>query len=138
MAVTIVLPNYLRTFTGGETQVRLDGSPSTVAQALDALWSRYPAIRDRVLNEQGQVREHINIFVGEENVRFLGGLSAAVHAESEITIVPAVSGGVVARAPRPPVRKRPGPDSLPAGAKRSGQSGRDARATSSTPPPGYS
>lgn len=62
-------------------------------EALAALCARYPGIRDRVMTEQGEVRPHINIFVGEENIRFIGGLAAAVTSESVITIVPAVSGG---------------------------------------------
>lgn len=63
-------------------------------------------MRDRVLTEQGEVRRHINIFVGEENIRYTGGLATLVSAESVISIVPAVSGGASAchifRGRRPP------------------------------------
>jgi hypothetical protein len=50
-------------------------------------------VRDRVVTEQGQVREHINIFVGEENIRYSGGLATAIQKGAEISIVPAISGG---------------------------------------------
>lgn len=93
MAVTFLVPGYLRDFTNGRTAVQLNGSPGTVREALEALWALHPGIRDRVVNEQGQVREHINIFVGEENIRFLGGLATPIRSNAEITIVPAVSGG---------------------------------------------
>ena len=55
--------------------------------------ARNQGIRDRVVNEQGNVREHINIFVGDENIRFTSGLATPLRGGSEITIVPAVSGG---------------------------------------------
>jgi molybdopterin converting factor small subunit len=64
-----------------------------LADALLALWTVYPGVRDRVATEQGQVREHTNIFVGNENVRYTSGLASPVSAGCEISIVPAVSGG---------------------------------------------
>jgi sulfur-carrier protein len=64
-----------------------------LGDVLAALWALHPGVRDRVITEQGQVREHINIFIGDENVRYTGGLASRVSAESEISIVPAVSGG---------------------------------------------
>ena len=72
---------------------RSNHSPTTLAEALSALWTLYPGVRDRIATEQGQVREHINIFIGNENVRYTGGLSSPVSAGCEISIVPAVSGG---------------------------------------------
>ena len=71
----------------------IEGSPATLADALSVLWTLYPGVRDRVATEQGQVREHINIFIGDENVRDTGGLASPLPAGSEISIVPAVSGG---------------------------------------------
>ena len=61
--------------------------------ALSALWALYPGVQDRIATEQGQVREHINIFIGDENIRYTGGLASPISAGSEISIVPAVSGG---------------------------------------------
>ena len=64
-----------------------------LADALSALWVLYPGLRDRVATEQGEIREHINIFIGEEDIRFTGGLTSRLSAGSEISIVPAISGG---------------------------------------------
>ena len=93
MKVTIYIPAALREFTNGRSTVALEASGATVAEALSALWNTYPAVRDRVLNEQDQVRQHINIFVGNENIRYTGGLTTRVPDNSQISIVPAVSGG---------------------------------------------
>jgi sulfur-carrier protein len=91
--VTFHIPGALRQFTGGQSKIAIEQSPATVANALIAFWTLYPGIRDRVVTEQGQVREHINIFVGEENVRYTGGLATPVNNHAEISIVPAISGG---------------------------------------------
>jgi molybdopterin converting factor small subunit len=64
-----------------------------VADALAALWKLYPGVRDRIATEQGQIRQHINIFIGNENVRYTGGLASPISPGCEISIVPAVSGG---------------------------------------------
>ena len=93
MPVTFHIPEALRDFTAGRSRVAIEDSPATLADALSALWTLYPGVRDRIATEQGQVREHINIFIGEENVRYTGGLASPVPPGSEISIVPAVSGG---------------------------------------------
>ena len=93
MPVTFHIPGVLREFTAGRSKVEIAQSPTTLADALSALWTLYPGVRDRVITEQGQVREHINLFIGDENVRYTGGLASPVSAGSEISIVPAVSGG---------------------------------------------
>lgn len=93
MPVTFHIPGALREFTAGRTRVAIEGSPATLADALSVLWTLHPGVRDRVATEQGQVREHINIFIGDENVRYTGGLASPLSAGSEISIVPAVSGG---------------------------------------------
>jgi len=87
------IPGALRDFTGGRSKVELEHSPGTLADALSALWTLYPGVRDRITTEQGQLRQHINVFIGDENVRYTGGLASPVSAGSEISIVPAVSGG---------------------------------------------
>ena len=91
--LTFYIPGALREFTGGRSKIEIERSPVTLADALSALWALYPGVRDRVTTEQGQVREHINIFIGDENVRYTGGLASPVPAGSKISIVPAVSGG---------------------------------------------
>lgn len=93
MPVTFHIPGPLREFTAGRSTVTIDQSPATLAEALSALWNLYPGLRDRIVTEQGQVREHVNIFIGEEDVRYTGGLTSRVSAGSDISIVPAISGG---------------------------------------------
>lgn len=93
MAVTFFIPGPLRQHTEGRSQVEINVSVSTVAEALAALWLAYPGLRDRVLTEQGEVRQHVNIFVGEESIRDRGWFAAPVKNGAAITIVPAVSGG---------------------------------------------
>jgi sulfur-carrier protein len=93
MPVTFHIPGALREFTAGQSSVKIERSPTTLADALSDLWTLYPGVRDRIATEQGEVREHINIFIGDENVRYTGGLASPVPPGSEISIVPAVSGG---------------------------------------------
>jgi len=93
MPVTFHIPGALRELTGGRSRVEIEHSPATLAEALSALWTLYPGVRDLITTEQGQVREHINIFIGDENIRYTGGLASPVSTGCEISIVPAVSGG---------------------------------------------
>ena len=93
MPVTFHIPGALRQFTGGRNKVEMKHSPTTLADALSALWTLYPGIRDRMATEQGQIREHINIFIGDEDIRYTGGLMSPVAAGSEISIVPSITGG---------------------------------------------
>jgi sulfur-carrier protein len=93
MPITFHIPGALREFTAGRSKVEIEHSSATLGDALAALWTLYPGVRDRVVTEQGQVREHINIFIGDENVRYSGGLASPVFPGSRISIVPAVSGG---------------------------------------------
>jgi molybdopterin synthase sulfur carrier subunit len=93
MAVTFHIPGPLRSLANGTNRIEIHGSPSDVSQALDELWQVCPAVRFRILTEQGAVREHLNIFVGDECIRFTGGLQTPVPNGCEIFIIPAVSGG---------------------------------------------
>lgn len=93
VSVTFHIPGPLRQFTGGRSKVEIERSPTTLAEALSALWTLYPALRDRIATEQGQIREHVNIFIGDADIRYTGGLTSPVSAGSEISIVPAISGG---------------------------------------------
>jgi sulfur-carrier protein len=97
MSVTFHIPGALREFTAGRSEVSIDNAIGSLADALSALFLSYPGVRDRITTEQGQVRQHINIFIGDENVRYTGGLASAVPSGSHISIVPAVSGGVARR-----------------------------------------
>lgn len=93
MSITFHIPAALREFTAGQSTIQLEIPDGTVADSLSALWRTYPGVRDRVVNEQDQVRQHINIFIGNENIRYSGGLATRVPDGSSISIVPAVSGG---------------------------------------------
>jgi len=91
--LTFHIPGPLREFTSGRSAVTIEPSPATLAEALSALWKLFPGLRGRILTEQGQVREHVNIFIGDEDVRYTGGLTSHISAGSEVSIVPAISGG---------------------------------------------
>ena len=94
MPVTFHIPGVLRTYTGGRSQVEIAGSPATVRDALLVLWELYPGVRDRVASEEGLIREHINLFVGNEDIRYTGGLATSVPEGAVISILPAISGGL--------------------------------------------
>ena len=93
MPVTFHIPGPLRSFANGRSEVEVAGTPATLSEALQALWVISPGIRDRVVTEQGLIRQHINVFVGREDVRHTGGLATPTTPGAEITIVPSVSGG---------------------------------------------
>src|SRR5262249_15924887 len=93
MPVTFLIPGPLRSFSGGQTYVVIEASPANLAEALEALWKQCPGLRGRVTNEQAQIREHINVFVGNEDIRYTGGLQTLIPEGAEIAIIPAVSGG---------------------------------------------
>jgi len=93
MAVTVRIPSYLAEFAKGQTALTLDTASRNVRDLLADLWRQYPALRDRVVDEQSEVRQHINIFVGEDAIRHASGLDTPVSQNDEIMIVPAVSGG---------------------------------------------
>jgi len=91
--ITFQIAGYLTEFTGGRVEIELDGSCATVGEALDRLWSEYPGLRDRTLNEMGDVRPHVNVFVNRQTVRREQVLQTTLSGDVEICIMPAVSGG---------------------------------------------
>ena len=96
MKLTFRIPGPLLAFTGGRTVVEAEAEAATgitVEAALGQLWRLYPGLRDRILTEQGQVRPHVNVFVGADSIRDTGGLSTPISERAEIAIIPAVSGG---------------------------------------------
>ena len=97
MKLTVVVARALERYAGGQRQVAIAVSDAdasvTVEAVLDALMAEFPALRDRVFDEQGSVRRHVNLFVNGESVRFTGGLKTPVNDGSELSILPAVSGG---------------------------------------------
>jgi molybdopterin synthase sulfur carrier subunit len=92
MAVTVYLSGHLKSLTGGVTEFALNGDVTTVADALNEVWQRHPALRDRVLTEQGEIRQHVNVFMGSSDIKRLNGLETPLDAD-EIHIFNAVSGG---------------------------------------------
>jgi molybdopterin converting factor small subunit len=79
--------------TGGQSHVNVDPSGSTLQDALEALFAAHPGIRDRVLTERREIRQHVNVFVGKSDARSTGGLATPVADGMEISIIPAISGG---------------------------------------------
>jgi len=92
VAITVHLSGHLKAYTGGNLELQLSGDFATVGDALDSLWKQHTALRDRVLNEQGKIRQHVNIFVGSDDVKRLKGLETTIKA-NDIHIFNAVSGG---------------------------------------------
>lgn len=90
METIVRIPAGLRTLTGGADEVKATGA--TVGAVIDDLDKRHPGLKDRLLDEKG-VRRFINIYVGEEDVRFTGGLATELKAGDQISIVPAIAGG---------------------------------------------
>jgi molybdopterin converting factor small subunit len=93
MRLTVLLPGPLHAYAGGRETVELLAPAASVGDALGALFTLHPALRDRVLREDGRVRPHVNVFVGRESIRHTGGLETPVEDGAEIAIFPAVSGG---------------------------------------------
>ena len=93
MRVTFILPGPLHPLAGGRQQVAVDSDAASVRDALSALWGAHPALRDRVMTEEGRLRPHVNVFVGRESVRYTGGLDTPLRDGALIAILPAVSGG---------------------------------------------
>ena len=90
---TFVIPGPLRELAGNRGEVRLSGDAASVSDALSLLWRECPGVRDRVLTELGEVRQHVNVFVDGESIRDSEGLATRVRDDSEIYILPALSGG---------------------------------------------
>jgi molybdopterin converting factor small subunit len=88
--ITVRIPTPLRSLTGGNEQVEVAGA--TLREVIEALETKHPGMKDRLLDEKG-VRRFINIYVGEEDSRFLDGLETKLSTGSEISIVPAIAGG---------------------------------------------
>lgn len=92
MSITVHISGHLKPYTDGQVEVMLPGEFTTVADVLDSLWKQHVALRDRVLNEQGEIRQHVNIFVGSLDVKRLKGLATSLKS-NDIHIFNAVSGG---------------------------------------------
>ena len=90
MAIEIRIPTILRTYTGGAKSV--EGSGATLADLLDDVESRHGGLQARLMDDAG-LRRFVNVYLNDEDVRFLGGLSAPVKDGDTVTVLPAVAGG---------------------------------------------
>ena len=91
MSVTVRVPTILRTYTGGSAEVSVDGG--TLAEVIAALEVAHPGIAARVLDDTGKLRRFVNVYVGDEDVRFAEGLQTPTPAGSSVSVIPAVAGG---------------------------------------------
>ncbi len=91
MSVSVRIPTQLRSLTNGAGEVRLEGS--SVGEVLEALDAAHPGFAGRLFDDAGRLRRFVNVFVAEEDVRFLRGLDTPVEEGQTVSIVPAVSGG---------------------------------------------
>ena len=95
MHVRVRLPTQLRNLVAGASSVVvvIDSAPVTVSSVLDSLAATHPALERRVRDETGRTRVHVNLFVDADNIRDLDGVETTVAAGSEVSIIPAISGG---------------------------------------------
>jgi len=91
MSVSVRIPTILRPYTQGESVVSAEGG--TLQEVLDALDTSYPGLRGRVLDDEGQLRRFVNVYVSDDDVRFAEGLATATPDGTSISIIPAVAGG---------------------------------------------
>ena len=91
MAVTVRIPTQLRPLAGGNSEVSVEAT--TVAEALKALEAAHPGFHDRLFDDAGKLRRFVNVFVADEDIRFLDGVDTTVAEGSTVSIVPAVAGG---------------------------------------------
>ncbi len=91
MSVVVRIPTPLRRMTNGESKVEVESS--NLGELVEKLDGAYPGFKDRLVDENGELRYFVNIYVNGEDVRFLDGLGTAISSGSEVSIVPAVAGG---------------------------------------------
>jgi molybdopterin synthase sulfur carrier subunit len=92
MSVMVRIPTPLRRVTNGQDKVSIEGA-ATLNEIVGSLDSQFPGIKERLCDEQGELRNFVNVYVNGEDVRFLDGLGTATKSGDEISIVPAVAGG---------------------------------------------
>lgn len=91
MSVIVRIPSPLRKLTNDLSEVTCESR--NVREIIEELEKKYPGIKERLLDENGEIRRFINIYVGEEDIRFLNGLDSEIAEEQEVSIVPAIAGG---------------------------------------------
>ena len=93
MPVTVHLPTVLRPHAGGARSVTVEGT--TVGEALAALTAEYPGLSGQVIDADGSLHKFVNVYLNDDDVRYLSGLDTPVAASDEVSILPAVAGGAV-------------------------------------------
>lgn len=91
MAITVRIPTVLRPAAGGHATVLVDGA--TIGEVLAKLSAEYPAVNEQLFNADGSLHRFLNIYVNDDDVRYVGGLDALVGPNDEVTLLPAVAGG---------------------------------------------
>jgi sulfur-carrier protein len=91
MSVSVRIPTTLRPLSGGQSEVSLDGSD--VRSVIANLDGAHPGFADRLLDDEGNLRRFVNVFVADDDIRFLDGLDTPVPDGAEVAIIPAVAGG---------------------------------------------
>lgn len=90
MAIEVRIPTILRTYTGGEKAV--SGAGASLSALIDDLEANHPGIKDRLL-DNGDLRRFVNVYINDEDVRFIGGLEATLSDGDQVVVLPAVAGG---------------------------------------------
>ena len=93
MTGPVLLPRALVPPARGAPTLALQGDYPTVRHLIDGLAVEHPTLRDRLVTEQGTLRPHVNVFVGEESIKYLDGLATTLREGDTVVIAPAVSGG---------------------------------------------
>ncbi len=91
MAITVRVPTPLRRLTDGQGEVEVDAG--TVREAIDRLEEQYPGFKERLLDEKGELRKFVNLYINDEDVRFLKGADTELKDGDVLSIVPAIAGG---------------------------------------------
>ena len=91
MSVTVQIPTALRRHTGGTGKVTC--SPANLGDLMNALADQFPDLKPHLRDEAGQIRRFLNVYVNEEDIRFLGGASYAFQDGDEVLLVPSIAGG---------------------------------------------
>jgi molybdopterin converting factor small subunit len=91
MSVSVRIPTILRTYTGGSSEVNAE--PGSLREVIAGLDAAYPGIGGRIIDDAGKLRRFVNVYVGEEDVRFAQGLDTPVPAGARVSVIPAVAGG---------------------------------------------
>lgn len=89
--ITVRIPTPLRPMTGGKSAV--EGTGNSIGELIEQLNTAHPGLKDRICDEQGEIRRFINIYLNEEDIRFLTGKDTPVKDGDEVSIVPAIAGG---------------------------------------------